>query len=209
MPAACGLPRHVVPLGVSGRGLDPVLPGHAEARAGAALPAGQTLQRSGDGDGATQADRLPLQRPVGGQVSHHLLPPLSGRTNTRPAADVLRSARHRCERHAEVDDHVPVPLHLRQLGALHRLQQYGGQGGPQRAGETGTNVFSTPELVTSCCPALTSIWQVCQQTAQFEDFILEFLNRCFAIIENSEVQQIRSETSRDQTHRWQKKSSLS
>jgi len=38
---------------------------------------------------------------------------------------------------------------------------------------------------------------VCFQTAQFEDFMVEFLNRCFAIVENSEVQQIRSEVSTD------------
>lgn len=38
---------------------------------------------------------------------------------------------------------------------------------------------------------------VCFQTAQFEDFMVEFLNRCFAIIENSEVQQVRSEVSTD------------
>jgi len=38
---------------------------------------------------------------------------------------------------------------------------------------------------------------VCSQTAQFEDFMVEFLNRCFSIIENSEVQQIRSEVSTD------------
>eukprot|EP00092_Neocalanus_flemingeri_P031411 GFUD01034116.1.p1 GENE.GFUD01034116.1~~GFUD01034116.1.p1 ORF type:complete len:1998 (+),score=527.07 GFUD01034116.1:71-6064(+) len=38
---------------------------------------------------------------------------------------------------------------------------------------------------------------VCFQTSQFEDFIVEFLNRCFAIVENSEVQQIRSEVSTD------------
>ena len=35
------------------------------------------------------------------------------------------------------------------------------------------------------------------QTAQFEDFLVEFLNRCFSIVENSEVQQIRSESSTD------------
>ena len=39
--------------------------------------------------------------------------------------------------------------------------------------------------------------KVYSQTAQLEDFIVEFLNRCFAIIENSEVQQIRSEVSTD------------
>jgi len=39
--------------------------------------------------------------------------------------------------------------------------------------------------------------KVCFQSAQFEDFIVEFLNRCFAIVENSEVQQIRSEVSTD------------
>ena len=39
--------------------------------------------------------------------------------------------------------------------------------------------------------------KICFQTAQFEDFLVEFLNRCFSIVENSEVQQIRSETSTD------------
>merc|ERR1719228_694521 len=39
--------------------------------------------------------------------------------------------------------------------------------------------------------------KIYSQSAQFEDFIVEFLNRCFAIIENSEVQQIRSEVSTD------------
>jgi proteasome activator subunit 4 len=39
--------------------------------------------------------------------------------------------------------------------------------------------------------------KVYAQSAHFEDFIVEFLNRCFAIIENSEVQQIRSEVSTD------------
>ena len=39
--------------------------------------------------------------------------------------------------------------------------------------------------------------QIYSQSAQLEDFIVEFLNRCFAIIENSEVQQIRSEVSTD------------
>ena len=39
--------------------------------------------------------------------------------------------------------------------------------------------------------------KICFQTAQFEDFLVEFLNRCFSIVENSEVQQIRSESSTD------------
>ena len=42
--------------------------------------------------------------------------------------------------------------------------------------------------------------KICFQTAQFEDFLVEFLNRCFSIVENSEVQQIRSETSMDDTN---------
>ena len=42
--------------------------------------------------------------------------------------------------------------------------------------------------------------KICFQTAQFEDFLVEFLNRCFSIVENSEVQQIRTETSTDDTN---------
>ena len=42
--------------------------------------------------------------------------------------------------------------------------------------------------------------KICFQTAQFEDFLVEFLNRCFTIVENSAVQQIRTETSADDTN---------
>jgi len=42
--------------------------------------------------------------------------------------------------------------------------------------------------------------QICLDTAGFEDFVVEFLNRCFSIIENSVVEQTRSEVSRDDTN---------
>ena len=36
---------------------------------------------------------------------------------------------------------------------------------------------------------------ICSQTAQLEDFIVEFLDRCFTFIESSTLQQTREETS--------------
>ena len=36
---------------------------------------------------------------------------------------------------------------------------------------------------------------ICSQTAQFEDFVVEFLDKCFSFIESSTLQQTREEVS--------------
>ena len=36
---------------------------------------------------------------------------------------------------------------------------------------------------------------ICSQTAQFEDFVVEFLDKCFSFIESSSLQQTREEVS--------------
>ena len=38
--------------------------------------------------------------------------------------------------------------------------------------------------------------QICCQSEQFEDFVLQFLDRCFAIVESSSYTQIRQENSK-------------
>ena len=58
-------------------------------------------------------------------------------------------------------------------------------------------VMSSLKCIEMHGPDLTEVEkQICCQSEQFEDFVLQFLDRCFAIVESSSYTQIRQENSK-------------